>query len=116
MKKANGSITNIQDISKEYDGQVVKQPTFNKLGTGNDTIEYKVKDADDTTYTTIKPKDAGTYKVRVTVGEDGAYEATSGEKEFTITPKELNVTVDSVTKEYDGNKKRISNWKCDYRN
>ncbi len=104
MKKANGSITNIQDISKEYDGQVVKQPTFNKLGTGNDTIEYKVKDADDTTYTTIKPKDAGTYKVRVTVGEDGAYEATSGEKEFTITPKELNVTVDSVTKEYDGNK------------
>lgn len=104
VKKANGSITNIQDISKEYDGQVVKQPTFNKLGTGNDTIEYKVKDADDTTYTTIKPKDAGTYKVRVTVGEDGAYEATSGEKEFTITPKELNVTVDSVTKEYDGNK------------
>lgn len=104
VKKANGSITNIQDISKEYDGQVVKQPTFNKLGTGNDTIEYKVKDADDTTYTTIKPKDAGTYKVRVTVGEDGTYEATSGEKEFTITPKELNVTVDSVTKEYDGNK------------
>lgn len=104
VKKANGSITNIQDISKEYDGQVVKQPTFNKLGTGNDTIEYKVKDADDTTYTTIKPKDAGTYKVRVTVGEDGAYEATSGEKEFTIIPKELNVTVDSVTKEYDGNK------------
>ena len=40
----------------------------------------------------------------MTVGEDGTYEATSGEKEFTITPKELNVTVDSVTKEYDGNK------------
>ena len=104
VKKANGSITNIQDISKEYDGQVVTQPTFNKSGTGNVTIEYKVKDADDTTYTTTKPKDAGTYKVRVTVGEDVTYEATSGEKEFTITPKKLNVTVDSVTKEYDGNK------------
>ena len=103
VKKANGSITNIQDISKEYDGQVVTQPTFNKSGTGNVTIEYKVKDADDTTYTPTKPKDAGTYKVRVTVGEDVTYEATSGEKEFTITPKELNVTVDSVTKEYDGN-------------
>lgn len=44
VSAADGSITNISDISKIYDGNAITSPTFDKLGNGNVIIEYKEKD------------------------------------------------------------------------
>lgn len=97
--KTNGQVSNLSNISKTYDGNPIDKPTFDKLGNGTATIEYEVNGK----YTNIAPKDAGTYKVKVTVGEDNTYNAASNEREFTISPKKINVKVNAEDKEYDGN-------------
>ncbi|MBO7345806.1 MAG: hypothetical protein J6U92_07720, partial [Clostridia bacterium] len=45
-------ITNIVINGKTYDGTAVAIPTYNKNSEGAVTVEYKVKTADDATYTT----------------------------------------------------------------
>ncbi len=84
VEKADGKVSNLNISSKTYDGNAVTVPTFDKLGDGAATIEYKVKGADDSTYTTTAPKDAGDYVVRVTVAESENYKAASATAEFTI--------------------------------
>ncbi|MGM9604196.1 MAG: YDG domain-containing protein, partial [Faecousia sp.] len=67
-------------------------------------VEYKVKDADDSTYTETQPQNAGTYTARFTVAATDNYAGLSEEKDFTISPK--SVTVRGITAEnktYDGN-------------
>lgn len=66
--------------------------------TGTKTIEYKEDGADDSTYTTEKPVNAGTYVVRGTVAASAGYLADTCIGSFTIqkiTPK-LSITVDPV--------------------
>ncbi len=82
---ADGAVTDISNISKTYDGTAVTAPDFDQLGSGAAVIEYKVKGADDSTYTTTAPKDAGEYIVRVAVGADTNYKAASATADFTIT-------------------------------
>jgi len=94
IQKANGSVTNISDISKTYDGTPVSEPTFDKLGDGAATIEYKVKGAEDSTYTTTAPSSAGDYVVRVTVTEGRNHKAASATAEFSI--RRANLTGISV--------------------
>lgn len=106
---AVGSVTGISDISKEYDGTGVNAPTFtttNDRGTNgsNVTIEYRKADEDEDTYTTEKPKDAGSYVVRITVEADSNYKKVFAEKEFTISPKEVNATVSVADRAYNGTK------------
>ena len=84
IDKADGKVSNINISNKTYDGTAVTAPTFDKLGDGAATIEYKVRGADDSTYTTTAPKDAGNYVVRVTVAESENYKAASATAEFTI--------------------------------
>ena len=84
VEKADGKVSNLNISSKTYDGTAVTAPTFDKLGDGAATIEYKVKGADDSTYTTTAPKDAGDYIVRVTVAEGTNHKAASATAEFTI--------------------------------
>ena len=105
INKADGSVTNISDISKTYDGTPVSAPTFEQLGDGAATIEYKVKGADDNTYTTTAPTDAGDYVVRVTVAEGNNHKATSATAEFTIERANIEdavVTLDKDTFVYNG--------------
>ncbi len=84
IKQADGNITNISDIGKTYDNIAVSAPTFNKLGTGAETVEYKVKGEDDSKYSTTAPKNAGDYTVRVTVAADSNYKQASATADFTI--------------------------------
>ncbi len=84
VEKAEGRIENIRDISKAYDGVKVDAPTFQKLGTGDTTIEYKVRGAQDSTYTTTAPTNVGEYTVRITVAGDSKYNATSATADFAI--------------------------------
>ena len=84
VEKAAGSVAITNDISKVYDGAVVANVTYQTPSKGNVTVEYKEKDADDTTYTTKLPSEVGAYTVRVTVEEDDNYTEASDTKDFTI--------------------------------
>ena len=70
---------------------------------GTMTVEYKVIDAEDSTYTETQPKNAGTYTARFTVAETTNYGSLTKDVPFTIRPKP--VTVSGITadgKTYDG--------------
>ena len=104
---AVGSVTGISDISKEYDGTGVNAPTFtttNDRGTNGSNVTIEYRKADEDTYTTEKPKDAGNYVVRITVETDSNYKKVSAEKEFTISPKKVNATVSVADRAYNGTK------------
>lgn len=91
IQKADGSVTNISNIGKTYDGTSVSEPTFDKLGDGMATIEYKVKGAEDSTYTTEVPKNAGDYVVRVSVAEGTNYNEAYGTAEFKIEKADAEI-------------------------
>lgn len=85
VTKVEGKISDIQDLSKTYDGSAVMVPTYNKYGDGiimiewyklNGILESKINNA---------PKDAGVYKVKVIMKESENYKGTVGEKQFTIS-------------------------------
>ena len=101
--RTTGSVTDIQDLSKTYDGECVKSPEFETTNAiaddrSNVKVEYKEADAADTSYIGVAPKDAGTYVVRVTVSEDDTYKAVSETKTFTIAKKQAIVTPMNTTK------------------
>ncbi len=67
------------DIGKIYDGTAVSPDyTRNNLVIGQVIVEYKAQNAEDSAYTTISPKDAGKYTVRVTVEADAEGELYAG--------------------------------------
>lgn len=105
INKGSGSVTNISDISKTYDGTAVTAPTFDKLSSGDATIEYKELNADDSTYTTTPPVDVGDYVVRVTVaGDDNCREASATDA-FSIARASLEdatLTLSDDTFTYNG--------------
>ncbi len=85
VQKAAGSVTNLSDISKVYDGQPVSDVIYQASSTGDVTVEYKVRNADDSTYTTTKPSAVEEYTVRVTVATDDDYTEASATADFEIT-------------------------------
>lgn len=68
-------------------------------GSGDELFSYKVKGADDATYSSEQPVNAGTYIVKADVAETGNYAAGSATAEFIIEKAELllKVTVDNWT-------------------
>lgn len=85
VQKATGSVEITNNISKAYDGQPVPDVTYSSRSTGDVTVEYKVRGANDNTYTTTKPSAVDKYTVRVTVAEDGDYTKASATADFDIT-------------------------------
>ena len=102
VQKAESSVTNISSLDKTYDGSAVSSPTYNVVGDGTVTVEYKAKDAEDNAYTTVAPKDAGKYVVRVNVAATENYNATSETANFEIAKKSVTVTATAPDKVYDG--------------
>ncbi len=89
ISKAFNKIENISDISKTYDGVAVSAPTFDRLGTGEATILYKVRNALDSTYTTTAPVDAGNYTLKIQIATDSSYESAEVVKYFSIAQKDI---------------------------
>lgn len=85
VEKTTGNVEITNDISKIYNGIAVSDIAYTKSSTGNVTVEYKLKDAEDSTYTTTKPSAVGDYTVRVTVATDENYTEASATKDFSIT-------------------------------
>ncbi len=100
IKPTNGEVKITSDISKTYDGTAVSAPSYEKLGNGIVTTEYKVKGADDSTYTTVAPKNAGEYTVRVRAAAAQPYKAASATRDFTISKAPLTVTAKDKTITY----------------
>ena len=93
----------INDLNKTYDHQdITNIYTTNSDATA--TVEFKVKDADDSTYSTAMPYNAGEYTVRVTLPSSNNYKSISQTKNFTISKKTLTVVGLKVQPEkvYDG--------------
>ena len=69
-------------------------------GDGDVTVEYKVRGADDTTYTTTQPIDKGLYTARITVEENKNYLSVSATVDFEIEARVLEWVDGYVT--YNG--------------
>ena len=74
-----------------YGGTASTPASAAKFGTVE--VEYKVKDADDTTYGTAVPTNAGSYTARFTVEDTKNFNGLSEMKDFTISPKDITVTI-----------------------
>ena len=109
VAQKSNTVTITGNPSKIYDGApaTLTADGYTATGDGSVTVEYKVTGAEDCTYSSDAPKDAGEYTVRVTqvatANSAGAF-ATKG---FTISPKvlkanDLEYTGSAITKEYNG--------------
>ena len=106
INRIDGRITvNADNLNKKYDGELVEKPvisTDNDTADGKVKYEYKKKEADDSTYTTAAPKDAGEYIVKITVAADDTYTEAVAYGEFTITQKPVNIKWSDNEFTYDG--------------
>ena len=80
-------------LGKEYDGEVVSITKDDFVIEGNraPTIMFKVKGADDNTYTATAPKKVGEYTVKVSVAATAEWKAATKTFDFAITPMVISV-------------------------
>ena len=105
VDKAPGGVTITGDPSKEYNGQPAKLTagSYTVTDDGTVTVQYKVKGADDSTYTETAPTNAGDYTVKVTKAAGTNYDEASATKDFTISRKPVTVSgIAASDKDYDG--------------
>lgn len=94
-KNTANTISKVEDMSKTYDGKAVEPVVTTIEGyEGNVVTYYKDAKADDTAYTAVAPKAAGTYVAKFVAGEDDNYAANDTNKQtFTIAQREVTVNV-----------------------
>ena len=80
-------------FGKEYDGEVVSITKDDFVIEGNraPTIMFKVKGADDNTYTATAPKKVGEYTVKVSVAATAEWKSATKTFDFAITPMVIGV-------------------------
>lgn len=103
VTKETARITDVSSVDKTYDASPVAMPFYTDNFDEAVKVEYKVKGADDSTYTMQPPKDAGTYTVRLSAPADENYTAVTETRDFTIAQKEITAIVKAADKVYDGN-------------
>lgn len=93
------------ELSKTYDGTpvVLKPENVHFNGNGALTIEYKLEDEDDSTYTTTAPTDAGEYIVRARVAGTAEWYEISNTKSFTIMHRILTLSESVYSRKIDQN-------------
>ena len=96
--------TNVTITGWKYNSTPNNPSVTRNPGNGSVTYAYKVKDADDNTYTTTVPSNAGEYTVRATIAETDNYLEATPTANFTIakidrSPKPT-ITINNRT--YDG--------------
>ena len=89
-------------LGKTYDRQMIAitKADFAIEGNRESTLMFKVKGADDNTYTATAPTNVGEYTVKVSAEATAEWKAASKMFDFAIAKKELT---GAATKEYDGN-------------
>jgi hypothetical protein len=76
----------------EYDELINSPAVTGNTGNGDTSFYYKVKDADDKTYTPFVPINAGTYTLLATIAETDEYAGASVSTDFVIEPREVGLT------------------------
>ena len=93
--KTVATLTDIQDLSKDYDGTAVSAPTYLTNSTGVVTVEWY----QGSTKLPAAPVNAGAYTVKVIVAETATHAGASATKAFAIakaTPTLTNVALSPV--------------------
>ena len=116
LNKGIDIITDMQDLSKVYDGgNVADTVSFNHIDDNNGTPKYTFYTKENGSYVKTSassgasvvggaPKNAGTYYVQVVIEGDSNYSTTKSEyKLFTISKREVTIATGSDTWTYDGN-------------
>lgn len=100
-----GSINPTVSIGGWTYGEEPKAPTVTgNTGNGAVTYEYKAKGADDSTYSTTVPKDAGDYTVRAKIAETTTHSGGTATADFTIAKADMsnqNIRVAGVMGSHD---------------
>ena len=80
-------------LGKEYDGEVISitKGDFVIEGNREPAFMFKVKGADDNTYTATAPKNAGEYTVKVSVAATAEWKSATKTFDFAITPMVIGV-------------------------
>ena len=102
------TITNLDELSKTYDGSAIVDPVINTDSNGEVTITYSL---DGETFTDVKPINAGTYTIKVETAETSTYAQGIITKTFTISKDTIDTTgieFEGLTVTYDGNVHTIS--------
>ena len=89
-------------LGKTYDRQMIAitKADFAIEGNREPALMFKVKGADDNTYTATAPTNVGEYTVKVSAEGTAEWKAATKTFDFAIAKKELT---GAATKEYDGN-------------
>ncbi len=104
LKIEAGDVNITADISKEYDGNKVVEPSYTTNTNGTPTYTW-FKQNEDGVYEEVESAiDLGHYKVRIDIAEGTNYLATSAEFEFDITIKNIYIAWTSNKFEYNGAK------------
>ncbi len=104
LKIEAGDVNITADISKEYDGNKVAEPSYTTNTNGTPTYTW-FKQNEDGVYEEVESAiDLGHYKVRIDIAEGTNYLATSAEFEFDITIKNIYIAWTSNKFEYNGTK------------
>ena len=75
-------------------GTAAKKPSVTgNTENGTVTYEYKIKDAEDETYTTTIPANAGSYTIRATIAETTNYNRKQVTTDFIISKADINPTI-----------------------
>lgn len=89
-------------------GETASNPSVSgNSGGGNVTYAYKVQGADDSTYTSTKPSNAGNYTVRAIIDATNNYNGATVTSNFTINKAQGNASVSGITAEYNGTAQNI---------
>ena len=91
IEKASISPT-VSVAAKTYDGTVVTPSVSGNSGNGTVTYAYKVKGADDATYSETAPVNAGEYTVKASIAETINYLSGEATVDFTIAKAALTIT------------------------
>ena len=94
VKKGDSLITLNKELSKTYDGQPIElsETDFTVKGSSKPiTILYEEKREDSWVKLNSAPREVGTYRVKISVGEDEFYHSAEIVKEFEITEVETAV-------------------------
>lgn len=94
LNKANLSAS-VSMAGWTYDGTASNPSVSGNSGSGNVTYSYKISGADDSTYTSTKPSNAGAYVVRATIDVTTNYNGATVTNTFTIA--KINPTVTAPT-------------------
>ena len=95
ITKANATIGDVNVDGKTYDGNAINAPMYTVdmfVANADVVVEYKVKGADDSAYTTTAPTDAGEYTVRVKISDSTNYNGATKTADFTIEKATASIT------------------------